>query len=255
MAGGGGGGGGGGSGEHSTAGFDSYIVVHNVAKRHNIGTLARSATAFGVRELVVVGRRDFSAFGAHGAAGHSVGERRLTPPPCVTAPALQEEKACDICGVEIADSALPVSSHSFRRSTAFILGNEGQGLMERELAICDFLVYIPQYGFGTASLNVTVAASIVIHHFAGFVERQREGQKYVVAERPLRQGPRNAVAIEDPQAVAERRQSLRAASCNEVALSSDGVAGLFALAEAEEKQQGEAILLILVPVVGQKVAG
>eukprot|EP00850_Spirogloea_muscicola_P004156 SM000017S02896 [mRNA] locus=s17:941644:943906:- [translate_table: standard] len=207
------------------------------ARAFSTGTLARSATAFGVRELVVVGRRDFSAFGAHGAAGHvalrhfySLAEARAY---------LKEEKACDICGVEIADSALPVSSHPFRRSTAFILGNEGQGLMERELAICDFLVYIPQYGPGTASLNVTVAASIVIHHFGGFSERQREGQKYVVAERPLRQGPRNAVATEDPQAVVERRQSLRAASCNEVALSSDGVAGLFAPAEAEEKQQAE----------------
>eukprot|EP00850_Spirogloea_muscicola_P005004 SM000022S07218 [mRNA] locus=s22:619619:622135:+ [translate_table: standard] len=235
-----GGGGGGGGGEPSPAGFDSYVVVHNVAKRHNIGTLARSATAFGVRELVVVGRRDFSAFGAHGAAGHvalrhfySLAEARAY---------LKEEKACDICGVEIADGALPVSSHPFRRSTAFILGNEGQGLMERELAICDFLVYIPQYGPGTASLNVTVAASIVIHHFAvwaGFAERQREGQKYVVAESPLRQGPRNAVATEDPQAVAKRRQSSRAVSCNELTLSGDGVAGLFATVEAEEKQQSE----------------
>ncbi len=33
--------------------------------------------------------------------------------------------------------------------------------------ICDFFVYIPQYGAGTGSLNVTVAASIVLHHFAG----------------------------------------------------------------------------------------
>ena len=52
------------------AAAESFVVVHNVAKRHNVGTLARSATAFGVSELVLVGRRDFNAFGSHGSTSH-----------------------------------------------------------------------------------------------------------------------------------------------------------------------------------------
>ena len=54
---------------------------------------------------------------------------------------------------------------------------QGQGLNERQLALCDSFVYIQQYGAGTASLNVAVAASIVLHHFAlwaGYGERERE---------------------------------------------------------------------------------
>ncbi|OEL28966.1 hypothetical protein BAE44_0010017, partial [Dichanthelium oligosanthes] len=86
---------------------------------------------------------------------------------------LQDERGCDICGVEITDDAQPVTAHPFRRSTAFLFGNEvggisihsGTGLSQKECDICDFFVYIPQYGGGTASLNVTVAASIVLHHF------------------------------------------------------------------------------------------
>lgn len=54
----------------AAAAVESVVVVHNVAKRHNVGTLARSATAFGVAEVVVVGRRDVSAFGSHGATSH-----------------------------------------------------------------------------------------------------------------------------------------------------------------------------------------
>lgn len=109
--------------------------------------------------------------------------------------------------MEITDSAFPVNEHPFKRSTAFLLGNEviiefmivglflffvsmekllafygngwcgsgflnrawlqGTGLSTKECEICDFFVYIPQYGCGTASLNVTVAASIVLHHFGG----------------------------------------------------------------------------------------
>ncbi|CAI5512003.1 unnamed protein product, partial [Closterium sp. Naga37s-1] len=48
--------------------------------------------------------------------------------------------------VEIVDNARPIQSHPFTGNTAFLLGNE--------------------HGPGTASLNVIVAASIVLHHFA-----------------------------------------------------------------------------------------
>ena len=33
----------------------SYLIVHNVSKRHNIGTLVRSAVAFGVTEVSLGG--------------------------------------------------------------------------------------------------------------------------------------------------------------------------------------------------------
>uniref|UniRef100_A0A0D3DE83 tRNA/rRNA methyltransferase SpoU type domain-containing protein n=1 Tax=Brassica oleracea var. oleracea TaxID=109376 RepID=A0A0D3DE83_BRAOL len=82
------------------------------------------------------------------------------------------------------------------------------GLSAKEYEICDFFVYIPQYGCGTASLNVTVAASIVLHHFgvwAGFSERVRDGSKFIVADRPLRQGKRNICAGTEESIVEERK--------------------------------------------------
>nr|CAD1829671.1 unnamed protein product [Ananas comosus var. bracteatus] len=185
---------------------ESVVVVHNVAKRHNVGTLARSAAAFGVSEVVVVGRRDFNSFGSHGSTSH-LRFRHLSSLPLARR-YLKEERDYDICGVEIVDGAMPVTDHPFRKSTAFLLGNEGTGLSERECEICDFFVYIPQYGGGTASLNVTVAASIVLHHFgvwAGFPERVREGNKFVVAEKPSKQARRNYCA-ESIEAIVEERK-------------------------------------------------
>eukprot|EP00249_Psilotum_nudum_P005172 c18636_g1_i2 orf=37-702(+) len=184
----------------------SFMILYNVAKRHNLGTLARSATAFGVSELIIVGRKDFNSFGSHGASRHlqlrhffTLSQARLY---------LKGEKDCDICGVEIVDGAKAIHERPFFRSTAFLLGNEGTGLSIKEMAICDFFVYISQYGCGTASLNVAVAASIVLHHFAvwaGFSERQRDGQKFVVSEHPLRKGLRNT-CMETPEAIAGMRQ-------------------------------------------------
>ncbi|XVF10014.1 hypothetical protein REPUB_Repub07fG0147800 [Reevesia pubescens] len=44
--------------------------IHNIAKRHKVGTLARSATAFGISQIILVDRRDFNAFGSHGSTSH-----------------------------------------------------------------------------------------------------------------------------------------------------------------------------------------
>ncbi|XP_021904888.1 uncharacterized protein LOC110819875 [Carica papaya] len=191
----------------------SYVVVHNIAKRHNVGTLARSATAFGVSELILVGRRDFNAFGSHGSTSH-VRFRHFNS--LLDARLFLKDQDCDICGVEITDGAIAVNEHPFKRSTAFLLGNEGTGLSAKECEICDFFAYIPQYGWGTASLNVTVAASIVLHQFgvwAGFPERLRDGNKFVVAERPVKQVRRN-YCMETADSIIEERKSRRENAAN-----------------------------------------
>ena len=72
---------------------------------------------------------------------------------------------------------------------------QGTGLSHGQVQLCDAFVYIQQYGAGTASLNVSVAASIVLHHFAlwaGYQERSRHGEKFDVGERPVRRAPRGA---------------------------------------------------------------
>ena len=79
------------------------------------------------------------------------------------------------------------------------------------MAICDGYVYIPQYGKGTASLNVTVAGSIILHHFciwANYKETDREGYKYVLGERPQRQMKRGVCL--DPEQVKEERLARKA---------------------------------------------
>ena len=62
-----------------------------------------------------------------------------------------------------------------------MLGNEGSGLNQNQIDICDQFVYIAQYTDKTASLNVAIAGSIIFHHFglwAGYKEHGRDGFKY-----------------------------------------------------------------------------
>ncbi|KAK9833343.1 hypothetical protein WJX81_008210 [Elliptochloris bilobata] len=185
--------------------------------------IARCATAFGVAEICLVGSRKFIAFGSHGAIDHVQLRHFSTLQQCCAF--LQQERGCSVVGVEVGPSAQPVQLHPFHGPTAFMLGNEGSGLSAEEVTACDSLVYIPQHGPGTASLNVAVAASIVLHHFAvwaGFPERSRTDAKFDVGERPLRTARRGEVPLTESERGDERERRRLA----KVALAQqDGVLG------------------------------
>ena len=86
-----------------------------------------------------------------------------------------------------------LSCHARQKITCNHCMCQGTGLSDRQMRCCDGLIYIPQHGQATASLNVTVAASIVLHHFAlwaGMPETSRDGAKYIVGPRPQRTGAR-----------------------------------------------------------------
>lgn len=166
----------------------SYLVLFNIAKKANIGNLLRTANAFAVSEVLVVGKRNFHEFGAFGTS-RTLRKRHFY--------SLDDgcrhlrERNCLILGVEITETATPVTETPFRQDTAFMVGNEGEGLTEQQLARCDGFIYVPQYGTA-ASLNVNVATAIVLHHFAvwaGFPESQRSGSKFLPAgSGPVRGG-------------------------------------------------------------------
>ena len=155
---------------------DAYLVLFNISKKSNLGNLIRTANAFSVREVIFVGKRAFREFGAFGTSAATTKRHFYTLDEACE---FLREQGCSICGVEITDEAAPVQSQPFAGSTAFMVGNEGIGLNEKQRAACDRFVFIPQYGTG-ASLNVNVATGIVLHHFAvwaGFEQSQfRDGK-------------------------------------------------------------------------------
>jgi tRNA G18 (ribose-2'-O)-methylase SpoU len=193
----------------------SFLVVHNVSKRANVGTLARCATAFGVEELLLCGgaaTRGINTWGAHGAADH-VAVRGFASLAAMRE-YVTETRGGRVVGVEILPTAVDVTTHPFVGPTAFLLGNEGSGLSPQQMAVCDSFIYIPQFGPGTASLNVACAAAIVLHHFATwarFPERARDGSKFVVDPRPPRESIRlGTLAAPAPEEVRATRAAGRA---------------------------------------------
>lgn len=102
----------------------------------------------------------------------------------------------NILGIEIHDDAVnsnDASAFSFPSSDptkcslneeiAFLVGNEGTGILAKHMKDCTKFVRISQYGNGTASLNVYVAASIVLFQYNQFLKTKSKVQVATKKER------------------------------------------------------------------------
>ena len=87
-----------------------------------------------------------------------------------------EEEAMFLIGVEIDETSKLLNDDYFQQNfpagdsskgvnIGILMGNEGQGIQPAHLKNCNALIRIPQYGAGTASMNVNVATNIVLYRF------------------------------------------------------------------------------------------
>lgn len=186
---------------------ESYLIITNIGKRQNVRNLIQIGASFGVKNIFVVGQKNFN----FDVNGHDDRENNKSPSSdmptaildgvrrgkmsiirfdkleqCVehikSLPCCEEEvedaennstkksnhnnkPTIQIIGVEIDPSSINLENESFDNSTAFMMGNEGQGMTSKQMSVCDGFIRISQYGGGTASLNVSVAAGLVLHRF------------------------------------------------------------------------------------------
>jgi tRNA G18 (ribose-2'-O)-methylase SpoU len=192
---------------------DCYMLVYNIGKRKNFGDILRSAAAFGVIEVFVVGAKKLSLFGNQGTQRYC----KFTHFESLDNAKVElQKRGIRLVGIEITDQAIPIQSFPFVGPTCFMAGNEGSGMNEQQIAACDSFVFIPQYSGATASLNVATATGIVLHHFAlwsGKPEQNRQGHKFVMDQPPsYHLNPTEEILQQAEIIRAERRQKREAAT-------------------------------------------
>ncbi len=136
-----------------------HVAVENLAHDFNIGSVVRSANAFGVRAVHVVGRRRWNRRGA------MVTDRYLDVrhhPDAAALHAWARTEHLPVVGVDNVPGALPVETVELPRECVLLFGAEGPGLSEEALAHCDLVVEVSQFG-STRSVNVGAAAAVVMH--------------------------------------------------------------------------------------------
>lgn len=142
--------------------YPYVIILDHLKVDFNIGKIIRSAEAFGAMSVDVVGTSFFDPLPAKGCMKYV---------PCNLRGTFQESYQTWLdqgYTFYAFDSEAPEGLHEvkFPEKSAFILGHEGSGFsFKKEHYPAIKFVKIPQLG-KVESLNVSVAASIVMYEFA-----------------------------------------------------------------------------------------
>jgi tRNA (guanosine-2'-O-)-methyltransferase len=140
------------------------LVLDHVQSPYNVGAILRTAAAFNVDHLWLVG--DTASPTDAKASKLALGTQRYvdwtwhdTAPEAVAA---AREAGYRIVGVELTDDAVPLDRVTVAGPVALVLGHEDRGLSPAALAACDEVGFIPQLG-KVGSLNVATAAAIAVY--------------------------------------------------------------------------------------------
>ncbi|MCS7086623.1 MAG: TrmH family RNA methyltransferase [Bacteroidia bacterium] len=148
---------------------DACALLENVRSLMNVGSVFRSADAFGIAKLYLAG---FTGTPPHReihktalGATESV-EWEHDPNPVALAERLAAAGRT-LIAVEHTDQSVPLFLvHSLNASApVFVFGNEIDGVSPELLNLCAFAVEIPQFG-AKHSINIAVAAGIVFYEYA-----------------------------------------------------------------------------------------
>ncbi|CRG99169.1 RNA methyltransferase, putative [Plasmodium relictum] len=162
--------------------INMYVVIYNISKKKNIGSIIRSCVAFNVNKIFIIGKKkkEISFFGNMGTYQYICIEYFDN---IIELKDYLKKNNILLYGCEITNNSISVTEKPFIKDTAFLFGNEGTGIDDKILNYCDKIIYIPQYGNGTSSLNVSISCSIILHNFAiwaNYKEIEIKNKKFII---------------------------------------------------------------------------
>ena len=139
------------------------VLLDSVSQPFNVGSIVRSAAAFGAEQLWLCGNT--APFGRPGVGKTALGTQRLgratqEPDPGAAAKAAAA-LGLRVVAVELAAGAVPLHEAPLDGDVCLAVGNEDHGCTAALLAVADAVTYIPQPG-RVGSLNVAVAAAVAM---------------------------------------------------------------------------------------------
>jgi tRNA G18 (ribose-2'-O)-methylase SpoU len=138
------------------------IAIENWQHDLNIGSVVRTANAFNVNAVHIVGKRDWNKRGA------MVTDRYLT---IIHHPSVADfsehcmQRDIPIIGIDNVPGSTQLESAQLPESCVLLFGQEGAGMSDEAIAVCKNLYEINQYG-STRSMNASAAGAIAMYHWA-----------------------------------------------------------------------------------------
>ncbi|WP_040249684.1 TrmH family RNA methyltransferase [Psychroserpens mesophilus] len=148
--------------------FPITLVCENVTNAPNVGSLFRTADAYGVEQLILCGehiplgrKMTKTSRATEKSVNYKISENILDEVSQLKTEGYQ------IIALEITNKSKPI--HTFKFSTkqpiALIIGDENFGVSETILHLCDNVIHVEMYG-QNSSMNVVQATTVALYEIS-----------------------------------------------------------------------------------------
>ena len=152
-----------------------FVVLENVRSLFNVGAVLRTADAVAAARVYLTGftgtppRKEINrvALGAEQFVPWEYAASTLEVIESLRAGGIQ------VLALEQAEGSVDYRAFAYTPPVAVVLGHEVEGVRRETTAACDGVIHLPMLG-QKASLNVSVAAGVVLYRILETVERGRE---------------------------------------------------------------------------------
>ena len=136
-----------------------HVAIENIDHDFNIGSIVRTANAFGVAAFHIVGKKRWNRRGAMVTDRYQHEFHHASPEDFLQW-ARDNDRA--VVAVDIVPGAVPLEHTRLPENAVLVFGEEGGGVSKPLIDAAALTVAISQFG-STRSINVGHAAAIVMH--------------------------------------------------------------------------------------------
>ena len=136
-------------------------MLESIRDTGNMGTILRSAKAFGISALVISSDCAdlYNSKTVRAAMGALFIQRVIVVDNIAESVSAFRQSGSRVFAAALVRDAKKLGSFELQRGDIILIGNEGHGLSEKTVEACDECVYIPME-IGSESLNASIAASV-----------------------------------------------------------------------------------------------
>ena len=136
-----------------------HVAIENWQHDFNIGSIVRTANAFAVAEVHIVGRRRWNRRGARVTDRYQHVRHHATVDDLA---AWADGEGLPVLGIDNVEGSVPIESATLPAACVLLFGQEGPGLSDEARAASVQTLSIAQFG-STRSINAGAAAAIAMH--------------------------------------------------------------------------------------------
>ncbi len=136
-----------------------HVAIENWQHDMNIGSIVRSANAFGAETVHIIGRRRWNKRGAMVTDRY---QHVLQHPDVAAFVTWAAERELPIVALDNVPGSVRIEAWPLPERCVLLFGQEGPGLSAEALAAASTIVEISQFG-STRSINASAAAAVAMH--------------------------------------------------------------------------------------------